>query len=220
MHARPPGERRPRIGAPNGVKRAVFLDRDGTIIVDVGYLCHVDQIELLPWSVDAVRALNHAGFVVAVITNQSGIARGVLTESLVEETHRRIDERLAAGGARIDAYYYCPHHPDGRIEQYATRCDCRKPGCGMIDRAAKDLGLDVSQSVVVGDTWLDVGAGRAAGARTVLVRRGAGPQHDPPPPPDGLTADAVVDNLAAAVSWILLNHDRRSPDRRSSDSQC
>ena len=184
-------------------KPAVFLDRDGTIIEDVGYLRHLDQIAFYPWSADAIRALNRAGLPVVLITNQSGIARGMLTEALVEEAHRRIAERLAAGGARIDAYYYCPHHPQGKVEPFARACDCRKPACGMIARAAADLGLDPSRSFVVGDTWLDVGAARAAGARAILVRRGRGPQHDPPPPPDGLHADAIVDNLAAAASWIL-----------------
>ena len=184
-------------------KPAVFLDRDGTIIEDVGYLRHLDQIAFYPWSADAIRALNRAGLPVVLITNQSGIARGMLTEALVEAAHRRIAERLAAGGARIDAYYYCPHHPQGKVEPFARACDCRKPACGMIARAAADLGLDPSRSFVVGDTWLDVGAARAAGARAILVRRGRGRQHDPPPAPDGLHADAMVDNLAAAASWIL-----------------
>ena len=191
---------------------AVFLDRDGTIIEDVGFLRHLDQIVFFPWSIDAIRALNRAGLPVVVITNQSGIARGILTEALVDETHRRIDERLAAGGARIDAYYYCPHHPEGKVEPYVRTCDCRKPGCGMIERASRDLGLDPSRSFVVGDTWLDVGAGRAAGARSILVRQRTTTSRDElpplPPQPPALEADAIVDNLAAAASWILTHVDR------------
>jgi D-glycero-D-manno-heptose 1,7-bisphosphate phosphatase len=190
---------------------AVFLDRDGTIIEDVGFLRHLDQIVFFPWSIDVIRALNRAGLPVVVITNQSGIARGILTEAFVDETHRRIDQRLAAGGARIDAYYYCPHHPEGKVEPYVQTCDCRKPGCGMIERASRDLGLDPSRSFVVGDTWRDVGAGRAAGARSILVRQRTTARADLPPvpaPPPDLEADVIVDNLAAAASWILTHVDR------------
>jgi D-glycero-D-manno-heptose 1,7-bisphosphate phosphatase len=124
--------------------------------------------------------------------------------ALVGETHRAIDARLAVGGARVDAYYYCPHHPDGRVAAYARSCDCRKPGRGMIDQATADLGLDPVQSYVVGDKWSDVELGRVVGARTILVRTGTGAEQEQRPL-DGLSADAVVDNLAAAVSWILLN---------------
>jgi D-glycero-D-manno-heptose 1,7-bisphosphate phosphatase len=181
---------------------AVFLDRDGTMIEDVGYLNNLDRIAYFPWTVDAIRALNRAGLPVVVVTNQSGIARGFLTEALVEDTHRLISAKLEAGGARVDAYYYCPHHPDGKVEAYARRCDCRKPGRGMVDRAAHDLGLDLARSFVVGDTWLDVGLARAIGARGILVRTGAGAAWEVRAPQD-VAADVVVDNLAAAASWIL-----------------
>jgi D-glycero-D-manno-heptose 1,7-bisphosphate phosphatase len=109
---------------------------------------------------------------------------------------------LDRGGARIDAYYYCPHHPAGTVAAFARRCECRKPGCGMIDRASADLGLNPTRSFVVGDTWLDVGAAHAAGARGILVRTGYGAMEETGPPPDR-PADAVVDNLVEAVSWIL-----------------
>jgi D-glycero-D-manno-heptose 1,7-bisphosphate phosphatase len=186
------------------VRAAVFLDRDGTMIDDVGYLDALDRISFYPWTVDAIRAFNHAGLAVVVVTNQSGIARGMFTEAFVADTHRQLDERLAAGGARVDAYYYCPHHAEGTVAAYARACDCRKPRRGMIDRAAHDLGLDPARSFVVGDTWLDVQLGRAVGARAILVRTGKGSAVEGRPP-DGVAADAVVDNLAAAASWILLN---------------
>jgi D-glycero-D-manno-heptose 1,7-bisphosphate phosphatase len=189
-------------------RAAVFLDRDGTIIEDVGYLRRLEQVAFFPWSIDAIRALNRAGLPVVLITNQSGIARGLMTEAFVDQTHRFIAERLAAGGARIDGYHFCPHHPQGKVEPYARECNCRKPGCGMIERAAAELGLDPSRSFVVGDTWLDVGAGRAAGARSILVRRRLTARDEAPPPPPGLEADAIVDNLAAAASWILTHVDR------------
>jgi D-glycero-D-manno-heptose 1,7-bisphosphate phosphatase len=190
-------------GSRAGKGRAAFLDRDGTIIRDIGYLKEPTQVEFFPWSIDAVRALNEAGFAVVVITNQSGIARGYLTEPGVEAVHHWISSVMEAGGARIDAYYYCPHHPEGSVEAYRQRCDCRKPGCALIDRACADLDLDPARSFVVGDTWRDVGAARAAGARGVLVRTGYGADQEKQPQP-GVTADAVVDNLVEAVSWILL----------------
>lgn len=187
------------------MKRAVFLDRDGTMIVDVGYLRRIDDIAFFPWTVDAVRALNRAGFAVVVVTNQSGIARGFIAESAVEAVHAEMSRTLAAGGAAVDAYYYCPHHPTkGTVAAYARACECRKPGPGLVERAARDLQLDPAQSFVVGDTWLDVGLARAVGARGLLVRTGADRTIEAKAPP-GLTADAVVDNLAAAASWILIH---------------
>jgi D-glycero-D-manno-heptose 1,7-bisphosphate phosphatase len=190
---------------PSAARRApaVFLDRDGTMIEDVGYLDRLDQIAFFPWTIDAIRALNRAGLPVVVITNQSGIARGLFSEAFVDETHRAMSARLEAGGARVDAYYYCPHHPRGTVERYAMRCDCRKPGPALIERAARDLGLDPSRSFMVGDKWLDVGAARAVGARGILVRTGLGAAQEARPQPD-LSADTIVDNLAAAVSWILM----------------
>jgi len=195
---------------------AVFLDRDGTMIEDVGYLSAFDQIDVYPWTVDAIRALNRSGLRVVVVTNQSGIARGLLTEAFVEETHRRISALLEAGGARVDAYYYCPHHPDGSVEALSRPCDCRKPGRGMVDRAARDFGIDPTRSFVVGDKWLDIGLARRVGARSILVRTGTGAAEERRPV-DGVAADAVVDNLAAAASWILQNrHDSHSAVRDSS----
>ena len=184
------------------MKSAVFLDRDGTMIEDVGYLDSLSRVAFYPWTVDAIRMLNRAGFPVVVITNQAGVARGRFDEAFVGETHRSLDARLAAGGARVDAYYYCPHHPDGIVPAYTRRCDCRKPGHAMIDRAARELGLDPARSFMVGDKWLDIQAGRGAGTRTILVRTGGGGDEERHPAA-GVTADAVVDNLAAAVSWIL-----------------
>ena len=109
---------------------------------------------------------------------------------------------LAEGGAHIDAYYYCPHHPDGKVPQYAQTCDCRKPGRGLVDRSANELGIDPARSFVVGDRWLDVALGRAIGAQSVLVRTGYGAGEEEKRPAD-MAAEAVVDNLIAASSWIL-----------------
>jgi D-glycero-D-manno-heptose 1,7-bisphosphate phosphatase len=202
LHAAHRGGDGARRRSKQSVKPAVFLDRDGTLIEDVGYLDRLDQIMVFPWTVDVIRALNRAGLAVVVVTNQSGIARGLFTEAFVEETHRHLGAMLAAGGARVDAYYYCPHHPDGVVAAYRQRCDCRKPGTGLVDRAVRDLDLDRARSFVVGDKWLDIALAKAAGARGILVRTGTGAAEEARPQP-GVSADAIVDNLAAAGSWIL-----------------
>jgi len=190
--------------AAAALRPGVFLDRDGTLIEDVGYLDTLARLALFPWTVDAIRALNRAGLPVAVITNQSGIARGYFTEAFVDETHRALDAALAGGGARVDAYYYCPHHPEGAVPQFRRPCDCRKPGRALVDRAADALRLDPARSFVVGDKWGDVELARAVGARAILVRTGSGAVEERRPRA-GLAADAVVDNLAAAASWILMH---------------
>jgi D-glycero-D-manno-heptose 1,7-bisphosphate phosphatase len=193
------------------VKAAVFLDRDGTIVEDVGYLHRPDQLAIFPWTVEAIRALNRAGLPVIVVTNQSAIARGILTEPALDEIHRELDRALTAGGATVDAYYYCPHHPEGQVAEYAIVCGCRKPAAGMIERAERDLGVDPGRSYVVGDSWVDVGLARAVGARALLVRSGHGAEQEASRPRH-LDADAVLDNLAAAASWILA----RAVDRSAS----
>ncbi len=183
--------------------RAVFLDRDGTMIEDVGYLDRVERLSIFPWTGDVLRAFNRAGLAVVVVTNQSGIARGLLTEAIVESIHAELAGALEAGGARVDAYYYCPHHPHGSVAEYAVACDCRKPGRGLVDRAVRELGVDPSRSFVVGDKWGDVRLARAVGANGLLVRTGTGAAEESQPQADA-AADAVLDNLAAAASWILM----------------
>jgi D-glycero-D-manno-heptose 1,7-bisphosphate phosphatase len=183
------------------VKPAVFLDRDGTLIEEVGYLNRLDRVRFFPWTVDAVRVLGEAGLPVFVVTNQAGVARGYFDEQLVRDTHALIDGRMREGRARVDGYYYCPHHPDGRVEAYRVTCDCRKPKPGMILRAAREHELDLARSFVVGDRWIDVETGRASGATTVLVTTGYGLEEDDRP--CGLEADKVAVNLMEAAGWIL-----------------
>ena len=182
--------------------RAVFLDRDGTLIEESGYLDRLERLIFFPFTVDAVRLLNRAGFSVVVVSNQSGVARGLLSEAFVRETHQFIARRLEQGGASIEAFYYCPHHPDGVVEQYRKTCDCRKPLPGLFRAAASDLDLDLHRSFVVGDRWQDIDAGKSVAARTVLVRTGYGPVTLATRRDDG-GADAVTENLMEAVSWIL-----------------
>lgn len=181
------------------MKRGVFLDRDGTLIEEVGYLDRLERIRFFPYSIDAVRLLNRGGFVVVVATNQAGIARGFFDEQFVESTHRSLSETLAAGGARIDGFYFCPHHPEASVGVYRQRCDCRKPQPGLLRRAAADHQLDLSRSFVVGDRAHDVAAGAAVGARGVLVRTGYGDRVEG----SNHGAATVTDNLMSAVSWIL-----------------
>jgi D-glycero-D-manno-heptose 1,7-bisphosphate phosphatase len=181
---------------------AVFLDRDGTLIEEAGYLDRLDRLAMFPFTADAVRLLNRAGWPAIVISNQSGIGRGLVREAFVAEAHAHIADRLSAAGARIDSFFYCPHHPEATVSEYRARCDCRKPAPGMLLAAAGQFALDLPRSVVVGDRWEDVEAARAVGARAVLVRTGYGLTTEANRRP-GVTADAVVDNLIAAVAWIL-----------------
>jgi D-glycero-D-manno-heptose 1,7-bisphosphate phosphatase len=184
------------------VKAAVFLDRDGTLIEESGYLDRLDLLAFFPYTTDAVRLLNRAGFAVVVVTNQSGVARGLLPEAFVHEAHRFITDRLARGAARIDAYYFCPHHPDGIVAEYRQRCDCRKPAPGLLLKAASDLDLDLRWSFAVGDRWQDIDAGKSVGARAVLVRTGVGRATETARQ-NRLEPDAIAENLIEAVSWIL-----------------
>jgi D-glycero-D-manno-heptose 1,7-bisphosphate phosphatase len=185
------------------VTPAVFLDRDGTLIHDVGYLDRVDQVALYPWTADALRLLRRGGFALIVITNQSGVARGLYSEASIALVHRHLDAELARGGAAIDGWFYCPHHDDAAADPaYRLDCDCRKPLPGLVTRAAAAHGLDLARSFVVGDRWSDVAAGQAAGATGILVQTGAG-AREARQPASGVSAAAIVPTLAEAASWIL-----------------
>jgi len=148
---------------------AAFLDRDGTIIEDVGYLSDVVDIKFLPGSVEAIRLLKTAGFLVIVATNQSGIARGLLSEAVVMATHERMQAVLQSAGASIDAFYYCPHLAEGSVPGYALRCDCRKPLPGMFYRARRDHGPFATPSYMFGDRSTDMQFAAAAGLEPRLI---------------------------------------------------
>jgi D-glycero-D-manno-heptose 1,7-bisphosphate phosphatase len=180
----------------------VFLDRDGTVIDELGYLGDPSRVDVFPWSPQAMRDLMAAGFAIVIVTNQAGIARGYFDENTVRAVHARLDELLRAEGVAVDGYYYCPHHPEGVVEGYRGACGCRKPAPGMVEAAVRDLGLDVSRSWVVGDTWLDVGLAVRSGARGILVRTGHGTRVEPDRP-EGVEAAAIVANLGDAARFIL-----------------
>ena len=186
------------------MNRAVFLDRDGTINEEVGYLTDLSMLRLIPGASAAIKRLNESGFKVVVVTNQSGVARGYFTESFVQETHERILQMLRDAGARVDGIYYCPHHPTTGNPLYTVVCDCRKPGTGLIDRAAQDLNIDTSISYVVGDRWSDVELGQRAGAHTVLVRTGFA-ADDPVNVrlPHVVDPDFVAHDITEAADWII-----------------
>lgn len=184
------------------MRPAVFLDRDGTLIEDVGYLTPDSVLEVFPWSIDAVRLLKRAGYAVVVVTNQGGIGRGLYTGEFVEATHRALGDRLAAAGAAVDAWHYCPHHPESRDPRLAAPCACRKPAAGMVHDAARALGLDLARSWVIGDQWRDIQMGHLVGARTILVRTGHGRAQEATWPEGIRPPTMVCDNLIAAVAAI------------------
>jgi D-glycero-D-manno-heptose 1,7-bisphosphate phosphatase len=179
------------------LRPAVFLDRDGTIAEEVGYLDHLNRFRVFPFAAQAIRQLNVAKLPVIVITNQSGVARGYFPESLITAVHELMTTQLAREGAHVDALYYCPHKED-------DACACRKPKPGMLERAAREHGLDLRRSFVVGDRYGDIELAHSVDARAILVRTGYGEgeierraEKWPVPP------DFIAENLGAAADWIL-----------------
>lgn len=179
------------------LRKAVFLDRDGTICEEMGYVNHVDRLQIFPYAAAAIRRLNEREIPVIVVTNQSGIARNIFPESLVQQVHKKMISVLAADGAWIDGIYFCPH-------MKADDCDCCKPKTGLLDRAAREHMLDLPSSWVVGDRYADVEMAHATGGRGILVMTGYGRgeyelHHDEWP----RQPDALADTLTEAVRRIL-----------------
>lgn len=184
-------------------KSAVFLDRDGTINEQMGYINHISRFVLLPGVAQAIRKLNAMQLPVVVATNQSGLARGYFPESLLDAVHEQMRQQLLAEGAHVDGIYSCPHHPEAKVVQYRNACNCRKPKTGLLEQAARELNLDLSRSFMVGDRWSDLRCGAAAGAATVLVRTGYGRGEELYiGPQEAVQPDFVADDLLAAVAWI------------------
>jgi D-glycero-D-manno-heptose 1,7-bisphosphate phosphatase len=156
------------------MKRAVFIDRDGTISEEVGYINHASRFRLFPYSASAIKHLNENGWLAIVITNQAGVARGYFSEDMIQTVHERMTKGLESNGARLDAIYYCAHHPSVGEPPYRFDCDCRKPKPGLISRAAKDFAIDLSESWMVGDRYSDVEMARNAGVKSMFVMSGYG----------------------------------------------
>jgi D,D-heptose 1,7-bisphosphate phosphatase len=186
---------------------AVFLDRDGTINEEVGYLDSLDKFKIIPCAYEAIRLINESGMKVVVISNQAGVARGLFTEDFVKITHEHLLATLRQKKAHIDNFYYCPHHPTEGIEPYRQNCNCRKPAPGMLLRAAQDLNIDLTRSYLVGDRFNDMEAGKKIGVRGVLVKTGFGQGLLQDDGPDVATPENKPDFIAAdileAVKWIL-----------------
>ncbi|HEV2883074.1 MAG TPA: HAD family hydrolase [Pyrinomonadaceae bacterium] len=184
-------------------RRAVFIDRDGTISEEVGYVNHPSRYRVFPYAAEAIKQLNEAGWLAVLITNQAGVARGYFTEEVIGAVHTLLAQELERGGARLDAIYYCPHHPSVGEPPYRFDCDCRKPRPGLIRRAAVELDIDLAASWMVGDRYSDTELARNAGTRAALVLSGYGRgeweyqraawRHQP---------DLVAENLLEAVRTI------------------
>jgi D-glycero-D-manno-heptose 1,7-bisphosphate phosphatase len=184
--------------------RAVFLDRDGVVIEEVGYLSDVSQLRFTPHSAQAVRLLNETKMKVIMITNQSGVARGYFSEGAISEIHQEMGKQLSAEKAFIDGIYYCPHHPEGTVERYAIQCDCRKPGLGLLTKAAEKHGIDLKHSYLVGDKLSDVECALQAGMTSILVLTGYG-KNAMKKITEGSSVKPIyiAKNLYEAAQWII-----------------
>ncbi len=193
--------------------KAVFLDRDGCVNVEDNHIRDIKQFRLYPESLTSIKKLNDAGFKVVIITNQSGVARGFMTEELVRRTNSLLLKWVDEFGAKIDRIEYCPHHPEGDIKKYAIKCECRKPMPGMLLRAAKALDINFDASWVIGDKISDIALGPATGAKAILVRTGFGARdekaiangEEPPP-------EFIAGGIGGAVDWILKSEDGKNSD--------
>jgi D-glycero-D-manno-heptose 1,7-bisphosphate phosphatase len=185
-----------------GENKAVFLDRDGTINEEVGFIDDPEKLRLIPGAGEALKMLKEAGFSLVVVTNQSGIARGYLSEKELAEVHKRLARLLSTYGVALDGIYYCPHHPEG-APPYRANCSCRKPEPGMVMKAAEELSLDLSSSFIVGDKPEDIELGKNSGLRTVLVRTGFGRETEETLRKKEAIPDFVAEDITYAAEFIL-----------------
>ena len=186
------------MGGNRILKKCVFLDRDGTIIEDVDYLSTPEGVRILPGAIEGIKLLKRYGFLLIIITNQSGVARGYFTEDDLGAIHERMRSLLEAEGAHYDDLFYCPHHVDGVVEPFNIECDCRKPKTGMLTKAAGEYDIDLGRSFLVGDSERDLEAGKGIGCKTILVET----------PKNAATdlkekADFSAHKLLEAAEWII-----------------
>ncbi|MHB8909204.1 MAG: D-glycero-alpha-D-manno-heptose-1,7-bisphosphate 7-phosphatase [Syntrophales bacterium] len=201
---------------------AVFLDRDGTINEEVGYLDRLEKLRLIPGAAAAIRLINESGMKAVVVTNQSGVARGLFTEAFVDEVHAHLRKMLRKEGSSLDGFYFCPHHPTEGRGRYLRSCNCRKPSPGLLLKAAEELSLEPACSYMIGDTLKDIEAAARIGARGILVRTGYGADaaavldtaEEPgrkslggeasPPREEAIVRPVhIAGDLLAAVQWLL-----------------
>jgi len=193
------------------MKKAVFIDRDGTLNVDVGYPSRYDQLDVFPQSFEAVKKLNQEGLLVVVVTNQSGVGRGLLTEDDLKDIHARLNASFIRRDARLDAIYYCPHYVLSEDPRYRKECDCRKPKAGLARQAADDLGIDLANSYMIGDKTEDVLFGINVGAVPVLVLTGCGQESLTKLREQNLAPAYVAPGILEATDWILHRERRHIP---------
>ncbi len=175
-------------------KGAVFLDRDGVIVEEYGYVKAIDDMPIYPFTQNSIKKIHDAGMLAIVITNQSGVARGIFSEDKLKEKNRLLEEETC-----VDAVYYCPHHPEGIIKKYQKKCDCRKPEIGLIRNACSDFDIELTKSFFIGDRETDIQTGKNAGIKTILVRTGYGAQEEK----KDIHPDYICDSLIEAVDLIL-----------------
>ncbi|MBI4209614.1 MAG: HAD family hydrolase [Deltaproteobacteria bacterium] len=184
--------------------KAIFIDRDGTVCEEMGYINHISRFRIFPWTAEAIRKVNESGFKAILITNQAGVARGFFPESFVCETHEILKEHLRKEGAHFDGVYYCPHHPEGN-PPYRENCRCRKPKTGMIEQAVKEHGLDLPQCCLIGDQSIDLQLAQNVGIQSILVKTGfgLGEFENRLSKNDDLKPIVISENLLEAVTRFL-----------------
>ena len=188
------------------MNRAVFLDRDGTINKEIGYLKNPGDLYIFPEAIDAIKLINKTKMKAVVITNQSGVARGYFSEEGVENIHRILKKSLEKKGAYLDRIYYCPHHPEFGPPEYRKTCKCRKPAPGMLEKASKDLGIDLSRSYVIGDKKIDIELANNVHAKGILVLTGYGKEEIKTHIEESrFQPYYIAKNILEAVNWILLD---------------
>ena len=180
--------------------KACFLDRDGVVIEEKNYLATIEDIVIFNETYEALKLLRANGFKIIVVTNQGGVARGYYNENAVNAVHKEIDRKLSLKDLSIDAYYYCLHHPEGKVEKYSIECDCRKPAPGMLLQAVKDFDIDLSKTFMIGDKMSDVKAAENAGCLGILVTTGHGKKHQDKALRKGVI---VKENILEAVKYCL-----------------
>ncbi len=183
------------------LRTGVFLDRDDTIIKDIPYLRDPDKVELMPGAAVAIRLLNEKGIPAIIITNQSGIARGLLDEADLEAVHEKLEEMLAEDSASVDAIYSCPHYPEGVIKKYAVRCGCRKPETGLLEEAARDFSLNLSRCYFIGDKLSDIEAIHRVGGKGILVGHST----------ESIPAEYRANDILDAVEWVIRDMCNENP---------
>lgn len=195
---------------PTQLRRAVFIDRDGTISEEVGYVNHPSRYRVFPFSAAAIRLLNKSGWLAIVITNQAGVARGYFSEEIVTVVHEQLEDKLQKDGASLDGIYYCPHHPSVGEAPYRLDCNCRKPKPGLINAASANLGVDIAASWMVGDRYSDVVMARNAGLRSALVLTGYGlGEWEYQRSSWKFKPDVMAENLLEAVKKIVNSYSLR-----------